>query len=249
MLNQQHTLAKLRTKIEKREERICWEYKRFRYLACNCRNKKKEMKGKPIPQNKFEVIASKAMQYRVKEEVRRQETEEKKVQCFRYWRIEYYKWKCPNFKVEKERRRSKKVACVISLQKVQPEKKLAYYIQRKVQKYSSIQGMSLESAALEKRDWKTRWEMVILVKYSRCDYKDTKTKENQRQGFVSREKLRNVQCKSCLEAQKQRNKKAKSKVKYTQYRRKDTIVGEKISEEKRRNIWCLECKTEKKRLQ
>jgi len=46
MLNQWCTLAKLRIEIEKREERVYWKYKRFRYLACNCRNRKEEMKEK-----------------------------------------------------------------------------------------------------------------------------------------------------------------------------------------------------------
>jgi len=46
MLNQWCTLAKLRIEIEKREKRVCWKYKRFRYLACNCRNRKEEMKEK-----------------------------------------------------------------------------------------------------------------------------------------------------------------------------------------------------------
>jgi len=48
MLNQQHTLAKLRAKIEKRKGKIYWECKRFGYLACNYRNKKKKIKGKLI---------------------------------------------------------------------------------------------------------------------------------------------------------------------------------------------------------
>jgi len=37
------------------------------------------MKKKPIPQNKFEVIASRIIQCGVREEVRRQEIEKKKV--------------------------------------------------------------------------------------------------------------------------------------------------------------------------
>ena len=62
------------------------------------------MKGKPIPQNKFEVIASRVMQYRVREKVkvRRQEIIEKeKVTYFRCWRIGHYKWECPNIKMER----------------------------------------------------------------------------------------------------------------------------------------------------
>ena len=63
-----------------------WKYRKFRYLVCNCRNKKKEAKRKLVPQNKFEMIVSRVMQYRVKEKVkvRKQETVKEEVQCFRY---------------------------------------------------------------------------------------------------------------------------------------------------------------------
>ena len=81
MLNQWCALTKLRTEIERREGRVCWECKRFGYLACNCRNRKEEMKGKLILQNKFEMIVSRVMQCRVRKEVsmRRQEMEERGV--------------------------------------------------------------------------------------------------------------------------------------------------------------------------
>ena len=49
MLNQQYTLTKLKAEIEGRKERMCWEYRKFRHLACNCRNKKEETKGKLVP--------------------------------------------------------------------------------------------------------------------------------------------------------------------------------------------------------
>jgi len=61
ILNQQYTLTKLRVEIEEREERMCWECRKFRHLACNCRNKKEEAKRKLISQNKFEVIANRVM--------------------------------------------------------------------------------------------------------------------------------------------------------------------------------------------
>ena len=70
MLNQQHTLAKLRTKIEGRKGKIYWGCKRFEYLAYNCRNKNIEEKKKPISQNKFEVIVSRMIQCRVGKEVK-----------------------------------------------------------------------------------------------------------------------------------------------------------------------------------
>ena len=114
LFNQKHTLAKLRAELEGKRERICQCCKRFGHLACNCRNKK-EVKGKLIPQNKFEVIASRVMQCRVREEVkvRRQETVEE-VRCFRCWGVGHYKWECPNIEVERKKR-----ACMARLQKAQ----------------------------------------------------------------------------------------------------------------------------------
>ena len=146
MLNQQCTLTKLRAEIEERERRICYKYKKFRHLAYNCRNKKKETKGKLIPQNKFEVIASRVMQCGVKEEVkvRRQKIIEEEIQCFRCQGVEYYKQKCPNIKVEKKRR-SEEVVHAVSPQKAQQEEKPVCFLQRKVQEYYSKRGMSPSS--------------------------------------------------------------------------------------------------------
>jgi len=62
--------------------------------------------------------------------------------------------------------------------------------------------MPLRSAALEGRGWKMRWKVVMFVECGGCNYKSTKTEENQEQDFVSGEKLRNVWCKNCLEAWK-----------------------------------------------
>ena len=78
-----------------------------------------EEKGKPISQNKFEVIVSRVMQYRVGEEVKvkRQEMIEE-VKCFRCWSIGYLKWECPNIEVEKKKRRKKKTAYMARPQKV-----------------------------------------------------------------------------------------------------------------------------------
>jgi len=99
-------------------------------LACNCRNKKEETKRKLVSQNKFEVIVSRVIQCRVKEKVkvRKQETVEEGVQYFRYWKVGHYKWKCPNIKVEKERRRSGEVVYVVSPQKTQQEERLVCFL-------------------------------------------------------------------------------------------------------------------------
>ena len=206
------------------------------------------MKGKPTPQNKFKVIVSRVIQCGVREGIsmRKQEIEEKGVQYFRYWGMGYYKWKCPNRKVKKEKRRSEEVVYVVNSQKVQQGKILVHFLQKKVQEYSSTWSMPLRSAALEGKGWKMRWKVVMFVEYRECDYKDTKIEENQEQNFISREKLRNIQCKGCLEAWKWRNNEAGSKVKYTKCRRKNIIVEEKISEKKKRNIWCSEYRTERK---
>jgi len=61
MLNQRKALAKLRAKLEGRDGRKCWGCKRFGHLAHNCRNQGEEKKEKVVPQNKFEVLASKVM--------------------------------------------------------------------------------------------------------------------------------------------------------------------------------------------
>ena len=85
MFNQWHALAKLRAEIEGKEGRECWGCKRFKHLAHNYKNKKGKEKGKLIPQNKFEVIASRVIQCKVREKIkiRRQEVIEE-VKCFRY---------------------------------------------------------------------------------------------------------------------------------------------------------------------
>jgi len=49
MLNQQQTLAKLRAELEEKEKRKCFSCRKFRYLACNCRNSIGEEERKIIP--------------------------------------------------------------------------------------------------------------------------------------------------------------------------------------------------------
>ena len=92
--------------MEGEKGRYCWSCKKFGHLACNCRNKRKEEKGKTVPQNKFEVLASRVMQCGVRREVevRCQEVEEE-VRCFRCWGVGHFKWECPNIEVERQRRK------------------------------------------------------------------------------------------------------------------------------------------------
>ena len=95
-----------------------------------------------------------------------------------------------------------------------------------------MQGIPLRGIVLEEKGQKTRQEVVIFVESSECNYESTKTKENQEQSFVFRERLRNIWCENCLEVWKWRNNEVGSKVKYTKYKRKDTIVEKKYQRRK-----------------
>jgi len=79
---------------------------------------------------------SRVMQCEVKEkvEIRKQETVEEGMQCFRCQRIEHYKQECPVTKEEKKRR-SKEAACAVSLQKAQQGERSVYPKWEKAQKY------------------------------------------------------------------------------------------------------------------
>jgi len=85
---------------------------------------------------------------------------------------------------------------VVSLQKAQQKaqqkERPVHSLWRKAQKYSSAWGMPPRSTALEQRGWTTKWEVVTFVECRGCNYKDTKTQENQWQGFVLEEHLKNV---------------------------------------------------------
>jgi len=61
LLNEKHTLAKLRAELEGRKGKLCRCCKKFRYLAQNYRNKGREEEGTTVPQNKFKVLKSRVM--------------------------------------------------------------------------------------------------------------------------------------------------------------------------------------------
>jgi len=67
LLKEKRTLAKLRVELEGRRGKLCRCYRKFRYLAQNCRNKREGEKGIAIPQNKFEILSSRVMQCGVEE--------------------------------------------------------------------------------------------------------------------------------------------------------------------------------------
>ena len=58
--------------------------------------------------------------------------------------------------------------------------------------------------------WTIKWEVVTLVECRGCDYKRTKTQENQGQGFLNKEQLSNMWCERCKEAWNWRNREVES---------------------------------------
>ena len=70
ILNQWHALAKLRAEIEGKEGRVCWGYRKFGHLACNCRNREQEEKGRSTLQNRFKILASRVIRCSLREKVK-----------------------------------------------------------------------------------------------------------------------------------------------------------------------------------
>jgi len=116
LLKQKHVLTSLRAKLEEKKERECWDCKGFRHLAQNCRNKEGKEKRGTAPQNKFEVLSSRVMQYDVKERIiRKQETV--KVECFKCGEKGYKCRECPLWKGEKKLQVVEEAVHVAILQK------------------------------------------------------------------------------------------------------------------------------------
>jgi len=82
LLNEKHALTKLRAELEGRKGKLCRCCKKFGHLARNCRNRRGEEKGTIVPQNKFEVLSSRVMQYGVEEKTIRS-VRMLGVKCFR----------------------------------------------------------------------------------------------------------------------------------------------------------------------
>jgi len=68
LLKKKHPLASLRVKLEEKQERECWKYRGLGHRAQHCRKEEKE-KGKPIHQDKFEILASRVMTSVVKRDI------------------------------------------------------------------------------------------------------------------------------------------------------------------------------------
>jgi len=233
MLNTRRALAKMRSELEGRESRKCWECKQFGHMAKDCWNKEGRVEEKKKKStNKFEALASRVMQCGVKE-VRRQEVVSEVVKCFRCGREGHKKWECPK---KNERSRKEEVA---------PPRD----IWEKVKLHSSAKGLLPREAKMSKEGWMTRREVVTFVECCGCDYKGTKTQENQGQGFLSKKQLSHMWCEGCREAKEWREREAQGgraeRVVCSACDVRDT-VKERVERNEKREIFCPPCRTGKK---
>jgi len=222
----------MRSELEGREDRKCWECKRFGHLVKNCRNKGGRVEEKKKSTNRFETLMSRVMQCRVRE-VRRQEVIRKEVKCFGYGEDRHKKWDCPN-------KRKKK----------QEEAAPPCKVWGKVKEHRGVKGLPPRGAAMCMEGWTIPREVVMLVECRGCDYKGTKTEENQGQGFVSKGQLCNMWCGSCKEAWNWREEEAKGgraeRVKCGAYGGKDAVVGGEVERNEKGEVFCPPCRTGKK---
>ena len=162
LLKEKRALAKLRVELEGRKRKLCRSCKRFRHLAQNCRNKRKEGKGAEVPQNKFEILKSQVMQCGVKERIVRSIRMEA-VRCFKCGKEGHKCRECPLW-VKKE-----KVARVATPQKAQQKERPARPVRGKAQegerRLRRVEGGEAACVAkpreVQREEWKrSSWEVL-----------------------------------------------------------------------------------------
>jgi len=162
MLNERCALAKLRAELEGREGRLCRRCGRFGHLTWKCKSGE-EQKRKAVVENRFKVLKSRVMQCGVKE-VRRQEVIEKvEMRCFACGEEGHRKWECPK---KNERSRNEEAAPL-------------WEVWEKVKLHSGAKGLPPRGARTSMEGWMMQREMVTFVECCGCNYKGTKTQENQ----------------------------------------------------------------------
>jgi len=96
-------------------------------------------------------------------EVRRQEVVREVVKCFGCGEKGHKKWECP-----RRSKRSRK-------EEAAPPRE----VWEKVKLHSGAKGLPPRGAEMSREGWMTRREVVTFVECHGCDYKGTKTQENQ----------------------------------------------------------------------
>jgi len=99
LLKEKCALTKLRIELERKKTKLCRSCKGFRHLAQNCRKKRKEEKEVATPQNKFEILSSRVIQYRIEERIVRS-MKTAAIKCFRCREEEH---KCREYPLWKKR--------------------------------------------------------------------------------------------------------------------------------------------------
>ena len=91
---------------------------------------------------------------------------------------------------------------------------------------------------------------MTFVECRGCDYKGTKTEENQGQGFLSKGQLCNMWCGNCKEAWDWREEEARGgraeRVKCNACGGKDAVVGGEVERNEKGEVFCPPCRTGKK---